>query len=289
MNQMKVTRELLVKLKACQQGLDLLDKYPEGASLIELAQDPDTTLEDFFFARHYFHFTEEELELYNKKCNIINCNGHILQSYDVINSNWVYKSNNIIDSNYISNSEDVKKSNEIKSSITVNSSENIINSKNISYSQNIADSNNILTSNNIINSSNIKWSQIINSSHDLEECNFCYKSDNLNECSFCGFVTNSKHCLFCNNISDTDYQIFNKTVTWQEFERVKKELEIKLESETVDLLNIKEDKHLDNRFSYDLRFDRMFEKLSEDFYGWVSSLPYYDEQIFLLLFFTTLK
>lgn len=54
-------------------------------------------------------------------------------------------------------------------------------------------------------------------------------------------------------------------------------------------MNIQSEKHLDNRFSYDLRFDRMFEQLSDDFYGWVSSLKQYDEQLFLLLFFTTLK
>jgi hypothetical protein len=119
---MKVTRELLTKLKACKQGFDLINKYPDGATLIELANDPDTTLEDFFFARHFFHFNEEELELYNKKCNIINCNGHVLQSYDIINSNWIYRSNNVSNSNYVSNSENIKDSNEIKSSIEITDS-----------------------------------------------------------------------------------------------------------------------------------------------------------------------
>ena len=174
---MKVTRELLVKLKACKQGLNLLDKYPEGATLVELAQDPDTTLEDFFFARHFFQFNQEELELYNKKCNIVNCNDHILQSYNIINSNWIYRSNNVTNSNYVSSSENINDSDEIKSSIEISDSQNIINSKSISHSFNVADSDNIMASNNIINSSNIKWCQVINSSHDLEESNFCYKSN----------------------------------------------------------------------------------------------------------------
>ena len=286
---MKITRELLIKLKACQHGLDLLNKYPEGATLIELADDPDIQLDDFFFARHYFHLNEEELKVYNKKCNIIECGDHILRSSDVKNSNWIYSSNKIQNSNFINNCEDVSGSSDVVSAVNVINSNNIINSKNIKYSQNVADSNNISTSNNIINSNYINWSHVLNSCQNLEECQFCYKCQNLNDCYFCGFVENSKHCIFCNNVSNVKYQIFNQEVTWQEFERVKEMLMLQLEVEKVDLLNIREDRHLDNRFSYDLRFDRMFEKLSEDFYGWVSTLPQYDEQLFLLLFFTTLK
>lgn len=65
--------------------------------------------------------------------------------------------------------------------------------------------------------------------------------------------------MFCNNISDAQYQIFNKEVTLQEFEKCKEILMWQLENENVSLIKIDEKRHLDARFSYDLRFDRMFE------------------------------
>lgn len=287
---MKITNNLLVKLQAYKSWFDILKKYPnKEAPLLDLLQDEDLDFEDLYFARHYFNFTDEELKVYNNRCHIEECGDHVLRSSYIKNSNWVYSSTNIENSNFISNCQDVKGSTDIKSAINVLNSANIINSKNIKYSENIADSGEISSSNNIINSSYISWSSVINSSHNLDECRFCYKSNNLQDCYFCGFTENSRHCLFCNNISNTEYQIFNKAVTIEEFELIKEDLLQRLELETVDLLNINNEKHLDVRFSYDLRFDRMFEKLSEQFYGWVGSLKQYDEQIFLLLFFTTLK
>lgn len=286
---MKITRDLLVKLRACQQGLDLLDKYPDGATLTELADDPDTTLEDFYFARHYFHFSDEEMKIYNDHCQIKNCGGHVLRSAKITNSNWVYNSTDVQDSNYVGHGEKVIGSTEVANSIDIKRSNNIINSKNIGYSENVADSDNIYNSENVINSSYINWCGVINSSFMLDDCQFMYKCRNTKDSYFCGFVEDSNHCIFCNNIHGVEYQIFNKQVTQEEFNRVKEILLIQLQAENVDLLNVNEKNHLDARFSYDLRFDRMFEKLSEQFYGWVGSLPEYDEQVFFLLFFTTLK
>ena len=286
---MKVTHELLVKFKAYKRWFEVIKKYPEEVELVDLLQDTDLDLDDLYFARHYFNFNDQELKVYNSRCNIEECGNHVLQSFQINNSNWIYNSSNITNSNFISNCDKVQGSSEIKSGVDIIDCENVINSKNIKYSKNIADSENISTSTNIINSNYINWSKVITSSQNLEECEFCYKCYNLNDCYFCGFVNNSKHCLFCNNISNTEYQIFNKPVTWDEFERIKEILHLQLETENVDLMDIRSDRHLDARFSYDLRFDRMFEQLSENFYGWVGSLPQYDEQIFLLLFFTTLK
>lgn len=286
---MKITRDLLVKLRACQQGLDLLEKYPDGATLTELAEDPDVTLEDFYFARHYFNFSDEEMEIYNRHCHLEECGGHVLRSSNVKKSNWVYNSQDIERCEYVGHSEKVRDSREISNSIDVNTSENVINSKIVKYSDNVADSDNIFNSENVINSSYINWCGVINSSFMLDDCQFMYKCRNTKDSYFCGFVENSNHCIFCNNISDAEYQIFNHEVTQAEFERVKEMLLIQLQAENVDLLNVNEKMHLDARFSYDLRFDRMFEQLSEQFYGWVGSLPQYDEQVFFLLFFTTLK
>ena len=286
---MKVTSDLLLRLQAYKHWFEVLKKYPSGAELTDLLQDTDLDLEDLYFARHYFNFSEEELKIYNERCKIIECGGHVLRSFNINNSNWIYNSENIKNSNFVSNSENVLGSSEIKSAINVVGGTDIINSKDIKYSVSIADSDNISASHDIINSSYIDWSNIINSSSNLKDCEFCYKSQNLQDCHFCGFVTNSKHCIFCNNITDSEYQIFNKSVTINEFELVKSALSFQLDAEKVHLINIDENRHLDARFSYDLRFDRMFEQLSENFYGWVGSLPQFDEQIFLLLFFTTLK
>ena len=237
---MKITRDLLIRLKACQQGLDLLEKYPDGATLIELAKDPDLTLEDCYFARHYFNLNEEELKLYNQICQIEDCGDHVLRSSQIKNSAWVYNSTAVKDSSYVSRSESISECKEIVNTINADQSENVINSKNINYSKNVAESDNIACSHNIINSSYINWSNVINSCYELEDCAFVYKSHNSRECYFCGFVEDSNHCLFCNNISNAAYQIFNKEVSVEEFEQTKEILLLQLQAENVDLLNINE-------------------------------------------------
>lgn len=285
---MKITAELLSKIKAYKHWFDVIKKYPDGALLTELLQDKDLDYDDLYFARHYFNFNNEELKIYNDRCNIL-YSDHILRSHDVEDSYWIYNSNNIINSKYVNNGEKVIDSKEIMSSIDIVQSENIVNSKNINDSNRVADSENIKTSQDIINSYHISWSKDINSCSNLEESSFCYKCRDLNDCFFCGFVTNSKHCMFCNNISNAEYQIFNQQVSKEKYEEINEALWLQLSNENVHLIDIDETKHIYSRFSYDYRFDRMFEQLSEDFYGWVGSLPQYDEQIFLLLFFTTLK
>lgn len=286
---MKVTVELLTKLKACKHGFDLLKKYPNGATLIELSEDPDIELDDFYYARHYFLLNDEEMKIYNAKCHLEGCNEHVLRSSYVTKGLWIYNSTHIENCSYISNCENVVNSVEIVNSIDITDSKNVINSKIIKYSTNVADSDNIFNSENVLNSSYINWSKCINSSLLLDECQFCYKSRDCKDCYFCGFVEGGRHCIFCNNLSNAEYQIFNQPVTPAEFERVKEILLFQLQSENVDLMNIEPKRHLNSRFSYDLRFDRMFEQLSDTFYGWVGQLPQFNEQIFLLLFFTTLK
>lgn len=286
---MKITRDLLVKLNACQQGIDLISKYPDGATLEELADDPDLTLEDCYFARHYFNFSDKELELYFKKCEISRCGDHVLRSSKILLSDWIYNSTNVQKSQYVKHGENIISSRDVINSIDVTESNEIINSKKVLYSTLVADSDNISNSENVLNSSFINWSKVINSSFMLDDCSFVYKCRNTKDSLFCGFLQNANHCLFCNNISDAEYQIFNKPVEPNEFERVKELLQVQLSTEQVNLIDIDPKRHLEPRYSYNLRFDRMFERLSDQFYGWVGSLPQYDEQIFFLLFFTTLK
>ena len=285
---MKITSKLLTKVKAYPNWFNIIKKYPDGVQLVELLKDPELQYEDLYFARHFFNFNSEELKIYNDRCNIVNSD-HVLRSYDIENSAWIYNSNNIIKSTYVNNGETVTDSEEIVSSIDIMQSANIINSKNVRACARVADSEDIKTSRDVINSYHIGWGKAINSCSNLEESSFCYKCRDLKDCSFCGFVTNSKHCMFCNNISNAEYQIFNQQVTKEEFERINEMLWLQLSNENVTLIDIDDTKHIYSRFSYNYRFDRMFEQLSEDFYGWVGSLPQYNEQLFLLLFFTSLK
>ena len=70
----------------------MIDKYPDGAELTELANDPDVTLEDLYFARHYFSFNDEELKLYEQKCHIEGGSAHVLRSSYIKDSKFVYNS-----------------------------------------------------------------------------------------------------------------------------------------------------------------------------------------------------
>lgn len=87
--------------------------------LAELIRDEDLSLDDIYFARHYFSFSDEELKAYEERCNIENCGGHVLHSSNIKNSNWVYNSTNIENSEYISSCDLIKYSTELKAAVNV--------------------------------------------------------------------------------------------------------------------------------------------------------------------------
>lgn len=284
---MRITVDLLKRYNACKQSIDFMQaNYPNGAEAIEIMQRKDIPLHFLHFGRQYLDVSDEEIQLYKQICRIDDKSRYIWYSNDVSNSTG------LMHAHHVSNSSFVRDSFQINNSKHIYNSNNISNCNDIAHSTNIKDSNKILESHDIAESNDvarsnfISWSSAILNSLLLEDCSFIYKSDNLKDCHFCGFIKNSKHCLFCTELEDKEYYIFNHEVSPTVYEKCREELLLQLQAETPCMINVFSTKYTaEERFELSVRFDNVFNGLSEAFYGWIGTLPNYSDEVFINLFF----
>lgn len=282
---MRLTAELVKEHGACEEGVNYLkEHYPNGAEILELADDPNIPLEWVHDARKYVPFTPEEVKRYEELCNVVNStytryssditnSANIISSTKVTDSKQVVQSNGVKDSQYIYRSDRIDFSKNVMESTDVTKSASIISSKNITRCTNI------VLSDYISRSENILYSLLITSS------SYCYKSKDLFDCYFCGFCAGLKHCMFCSNLEDEEYCIFNKKVSRALYEQIREELFTMLNAEASNFVEVKEDKLLErSRFVYDTKFNSIFKGLSDDFREWISELPNYSDEMYNELF-----
>lgn len=284
---MKITIDDLYKYGACKEGIRFFEKnYPNGAEVSEVIANPDITLEMLHFGAKYLSVSEEEKQLYKSRCNIDKSSKHVLYSNEITSSEAIIYSNNVLYSNCVRNSSWVKESSFVYGSDNINDSNEILNSRFVDESIKVIGSNHIENCDNILNSDYIKWSKYVSRSFNIEDSSFLYVSENVQDCHFGGFLKNCKHCLFCFGLTDKEYCIFNKEVDLDEYKAVLKELIYKLKLEHPNFIEIKEKEYLsEDRFLLNDRLDGVFDGLSEDFYGWIGTIEYFDDIEFLRLFF----
>lgn len=283
---MKVTKEILERYQACKKGKDFLDKfYPDGAEVLQIVKEHEISSEMLHFARRYFSLNEEEFKKYFELCRVSEDCKYVWDSIDVENSSYIYNSERITDSQHIQGSIKISSSSDIYESDSVDESNDVLNSQNIDNSFLIMMSNNIDYSSNIFNSANISWSEMVIHSSSIEESKYIYGSQFLNNCYFGGFLKHCSNCLFCYGLDSADNFIFNQPVNYNEFEYWKEKLLGILELEEKNFINIKDDVHSSERFSVNTRLNSLFNSLSKDFFGWISTMLNYDEELFLDLFF----
>lgn len=284
---MKITVDLLKQYNACKQDIDFMQaNYPNGAEAIEIMQREDVPLEFLHFGRQYLDVNDEEIQLYKQICRIDDKSRYIWYSNDVSNSTG------LMHTHHVSNSSFVRDSFQINNSEHIYNSNNVFNCDDVAHSTNIKNSNKILESHDVAESKDvarsnlISWSSSILNSFLLEDCSFIYKSDNLKDCHFCGFMKNSKHCLFCTELEDEEYYIFNHKVSPSAYEKYREELLLQLQAETPSMINVFNTKYTaEERFELSVRFDNVFNGLSDVFYGWIGTLPNYSDGVFIDLFF----
>ena len=282
---MKITSELLERFDAPEELMDMFhEKYPSGAELAEIIEDAD--LDFLYFLKKYFSFTKEEIETYNKRCNIDENSNLVWESHDVEFSKDVTRSSNIKDSTHVKDSMDVNRSKDIYSSLNVQRSENIVLGENIKRSNCLISCKNASNSTNAFAASDISWSNNIMSCQSIEESSYVYSSKNLEDCFFCGFCENVKHCLFCLGLTEGEYMIFNEEVSPEEFMDWKEELLLMLSAEKSEFVKINHQEHTaEKRLTFSSRFDSIFNGLSKKFYGWVGNVVNFSDDLFLYLFF----
>lgn len=265
--------------------------YPSGETeFIDLARNQECKFDFLHFIKKYINLEGQDLMEYKEVCNIKN-------------SDIIWYSRNIRGSNIVTYSSDVKESNNVFSSSQVINSDWVFNSRVIAGSTDVAYSNDISSSEFIIKSSNVKdssqvlsstlinWSNHITNSTNIRDSSYIYCSDNISNSAMCGFIHNSRNCMFCFNKQGLEYCMFNQPVSPSVFEEVYETLLAKLEDENVQFIT--EGKGIvtnpEIKYNYSNRFDAIFNGLSEDFYGWVGTLPNYSEDVFLDLMFRNRK
>jgi hypothetical protein len=167
--------------------------------------------------------------------------------------------------------------------------EEIVQSENLNHSQRVVLSSHVVDSSNIIHSDQITACRNISESSEIDDSQFIYYSNQVSNSLFCGFLKNCSYCLFCTNLKNRTYCIFNKEVSKEDYFKLYNSLLARLESETSNPIRIIESSYdASKRFKFSLAPDQVFNGLSADFYGWIGSLPQYDENLFLEIFFKNL-
>jgi len=283
---MKVTLDLLKKYDAQESFVKFIEENGlDGAALIEVIDAEDIGLENLYFLKKYFIFDSEEKQ---KFCEVLS----LTDSENVWNSKHIENSKAIMESRYVSDSfnvrfsSDISNSNHVFRSSNVDDSNDVVGSEYVSGSELVVESENISMSEQVANSSRATWCENIMFCDNLEDCGFAYKSSNLKSSFFCGFMKDSDHCLFCSGLEGKKYFIFNEEVEKEVFARIMDELRERLQGEEPRMIEVLNDQFMaDKRISCGRRFDNVFRGLSEDFYGWVGTLPNYSDDKFIELFF----
>lgn len=275
---MKVTIEELEKYKACSEGIEWMKKfYPDGAEIATIIKDPRVTFQILHWGRKFLPVSQEEIELYLKKCKIEGSR-FVWDSNDIKNSTVVVESEDISGSEYVKNSKNVEGSRHVFDSHHVTDSQDVWQSNYVSGSGLIVQSEKVGSSEQVLQSKDIQWSSAITQSEHINDSHYIYMSENLDNCYFCGTSKNLSHCMFCSNVLGGEYMIFNRPIGRASYENWEQELQIALQIESVKFIKVNEKNHnADERYEFSLRPDAIFEGLSKMFYANLPLMPNYSE------------
>lgn len=275
---MKITVENLRKLNACESGIKYISHfYPDGAEIMDIIQDRHINKEFLFWGREHLTVTPDELEAYERVCNIFNSSNH-WRSINLNNSHFVVNSKNI------DNSQRVYNSSEVSGSTDVVFSEEITDSAQVFSSSFITKSNRIDKSKNVHNSINICDSILIGDSKSVLSSNniFCsseiIRSNNVENSYFCLDCENIKNCLFCFGLKDAEYHVFNQPVGKAKFELFVSQYKKLIEEELCFVTEWPEE--LVGAYGPIAvhRFDKWFYSIPEKLWKWLTTLPGYDKE-----------
>lgn len=282
---MRITSELLKRYGAEDNEIESFIKiFPSGAEYEEIIQKYELSPEMLHFIRKFFSLNEEELKKYFELCRVENSE-RVWDSTNILNSKDVSNSVDVKDSLYVRDSDTVENSSDIYSSINIINSNNVLGSENINDGYKVISSTNISTSEEIFNCDAIYWSKNIAFSTNIEDSEYLYVSRDSRNCFLSGFLNGCDNCLLCYGLRGVSNYIFNQEVTYAEFQKWKEKIMFYLYKENCKLIRLDYIYHNTNRFSVDTKVTSIFKDLSKDFFGHLGTIPYYNESIFLDLFF----
>lgn len=285
---MFLTTEILEQLKACDAGIQWFSQnYPNGGSPLDIAKSGKIDASFLHWAFDNLELTEEEKQYYKtimliddksvlstiKYSSNIKCSSHILRSSEISDSIYIADSIDIVQSSVVGKSKKIINSQQIYDCYNVSNSQKIIYSNNIKKSYNIVSSSNIVDSNSILYGEQVFDSFAVYGTKE-------YLAKNIRNSAFIAKSSGLEFCMFCANLQNKRYYLFNKPINEEDYLKIKTELDLflqKFESNylehwyEVGEMPWRPPKLLLQKFHY--------QKLSDEFWEWVQTLPGYRPEL----------
>lgn len=284
---MYLTVKILEEHGACGPGLKWFERrFPEGADLSQILQEPSTTPYFLNWGLAHLSYTEEEKNQCWKRLEIENSNG-------------VYESNQVSNSSVVSRSSVVKDSQYIFSSHHVSNCANVTNSTEIHNSFSIYGSNFIESSSRVLLSNTVKNGEGVVGSDYVINSRWVINGKTITNSAFIGaltpggassirdsyFIANSSNLsksLFCFGANGGEYMLFNKKIELIDYEFISGQLKTMLGDWTPELVKgkcwptyaIPLDMPQIQRNVY-----KQFASFPENLIRWIKTLPGYDQTI----------
>lgn len=273
---MLITGEVLRKHGACQAGIQTIERlYPNGATVTELLMDKRIPKEMLHWGRKQLTYTEEDLGLYCKICNIVNTEGY-WYSQDVSDSKYIIKSKNVIGSHNVFESFDVTTSMDIVNSDQVLDSKQIFYSSMIDQGEKVFKGRNVTESFNICNSTMVARSRSIIDSFNIFYSSELVHCEDASNSYFCKDCKDIKNCMFCDGLEGAEYHIFNKPVDENHFKLFEKQY-LKMMTEPLEFVRDWPSDFLSPTYFLPTRkFDDWYSQIPDRFWKWVRTIPGFD-------------
>lgn len=277
---MKITLEMLIKLKACKEGISFFQKhFPEGATIEELFEVQHLPESFIHWGLGRLSLDLKERDLCYKKLNINNSN-IVNRSSNIQDSALILNSHNVKNSTAISASSIVENSTEVFHSSRVFDSSDVYDSKFVYNSHNIGVSSNITGSHNIFNSIDVENSQDIKDSSHIVNSSGLYLCNNLSFSHFSARCNNGENLIFCHDCQGIN-MLFNQVVSEQTINRVKHQIDLmKLPELNMGEVNTAS---LEGKMELVNNYQQYFTNLPKDFWEWVKTLPNYNPMIMYMI------
>lgn len=265
---------------------DPIIKEFEGAALSDAIISGKFDYNLLYKIDEFFKLNTLERDLYNAAIGIVNSKATRYSSF-IENSERIYHSSHITNSSFVKKSTEVIGSRDIFESHKVIDSENILKGLNITHSVGIVGSEDVFDSRDIIHSQYIVRADRVIGSTNVEDSIGVSYGTNVSQSIGIVLGSELKNCIFCYGLNSKEYHIFNKPVAPEDFVEIFQELKFRLKdfmkARENALVILSQDEWNKNQvsFHYKTNLSAIFDKMSEDLYGFIGTLPNYNEDLFL--------
>lgn len=234
---LKIDKELLEKYHACENGKEILNLYPNGFTVDDVAAGKVLVpRSDVAWALTFLPLSPEEREKALKYAHIDDCDAFVW-SHDIQGCSHIKHSAFCRDSSYVELSTDVYDSTDITSCTNIEASHHVSESESVFSSCWIMRSKEIECSWGVFDSKEVTHSTAV---YNSELVTSVFFGDQLKHCmniGFCSHLTDTNNRIFCDSNAEGEYCILNKPVKDQVFRRTFKRINTIVNEQSMPFFN----------------------------------------------------